>query len=115
MTTSSSTFERSNRVMKVTMCIKIKVDRMIEKIVDAPAHNCSVLLSILMDIEWMSTKKKSVIIVHDVKSSERKSFITPSTKVATRRYQRTGKMKEKVEIFLMVLMQKNGSMIITPE
>lgn len=78
MTTSSSTFERSNRVMKVTMGIKIKVDRMIEKIVDAPAHNCSVLLSILMDIEWMSTKKKSVIIVHDVKSSERKSFITPS-------------------------------------
>ena len=35
--------------------------------------------------------------------------------MATRRYQRNGKMKERVEIFLMVLMQKNGLMIITPE
>ena len=114
MTTSGSTFQRSNWVMKVTIGIKMKVDMMREMIVDALAHNCSVLLSILMDIKKMSTKKKS-IIVHDVKSSKRKFFITPSTKVATRRYQRTGKMKEKVEIFLMVLMQKNGSMIITPE
>ena len=85
----------------------MKVDRM--------AHNCSVLLSILVDIKWMSTKKKSVIIVHDGKPPKSKTFITSSTKVATRRYKRNGKMKEKVEIFLMVLKQKNGSMIITPE
>ena len=115
MTTSGSTFQRSNRVMKVTMGIQMKVDRMIEKIVDAPAHNCSVLLSILVDIKWMGTKKKSLIIVHDGKPPKSKTFITSSTKVATRRYKRNGKMKEKVEIFLMVLKQKNGSMIITPE
>lgn len=107
--------QRNNRMMKVTMGIKMKVDRMIEKIVDAPAHNCSVLLSILVDVEWMSTKKNSVIIVHNVKSSKRKLCIPLITKVATRRYQRNGKMKERMEIFLMVLMQKNGLMIITPE
>lgn len=110
MTTSSLLLQRSNRVMKVTMGTKMKVDRMIEKIVDAPAHNCSVLLSILMDIEWMSTEKKSAIVVHDLKSSGKgQSFITRSAKMATRRYQRNGKMKERVEIFLMVLMQKTGS------
>ena len=100
------------------MGILMKVDRRRDKIVDAPTHNCSVLLSIHMDIAWMSTKKKTTIIrrYRSYGISEKlKAGIPSSVRAAMRRYQRTGPMKEKVETSLMVLMQQNGFMIITPE
>ena len=69
-----------------------------------------------MDIAQMSTKRHIKILGRgSMIPPKYKLSIPPTAKVAMRRYQRTGKMKEKVEASLMVLMQQNGFMIITPE